>query len=61
MGNEHSSHQSSKGDGVPFVSWKNGGYHFAEPSCYKYDKVPKVVSISCIYPHHDLFFFFFFY
>ncbi|DBA02714.1 TPA: hypothetical protein N0F65_010539 [Lagenidium giganteum] len=48
MGNDHSTQHGSRGDGVPFVCWKDGGCHFAEPSCYKYDKAPPLVSANVV-------------
>nr|CCA17573.1 conserved hypothetical protein [Albugo laibachii Nc14] len=50
MGNEQSSRGGrSRAEGVFFVSWKNGGYHFAEPSSYRYDKVSRMVCSNLVY------------
>ncbi|TDH64870.1 uncharacterized protein CCR75_000611 [Bremia lactucae] len=69
MGNEQSTASTSRGDGVPFVSWQHSckqqieedhdaplhavvtasSYHFAEPSSYRYDRVPRVVSGNAVF------------
>ncbi|TMW64729.1 hypothetical protein Poli38472_011609 [Pythium oligandrum] len=59
MGNNASS--AAQGDGLPFVAWKRPGAtdesnasakivrHFAEPSCYKYERCPRVVTAPIVF------------
>ncbi|CAH0518012.1 unnamed protein product [Peronospora belbahrii] len=76
MGNEQSTSNSLRSDGIPFVSWQCSpkqesvtaagdidanlhaqnsvsttmtSYHFAEPSSYRYDRVPRVVTGKVVY------------
>ncbi|CEG39044.1 Ankyrin [Plasmopara halstedii] len=69
MGNEQSTANGLRGDGVPFVSWQQisrqhftddndtdysahvttRSYHFAEPSSYRYDRVPRVVTGNVVF------------
>ncbi|KAG6973351.1 hypothetical protein JG687_00000956 [Phytophthora cactorum] len=73
MGNEQSTANGARGDGVPFVSWQRSSksrpagdidahlheqnsaslttssYHFAEPSSYRYDRVPRVLTGNVVF------------
>ncbi|UIZ26866.1 hypothetical protein KXD40_001934 [Peronospora effusa] len=73
MGNEQSTANGSRGDGIPFVCWQRSpkqqqttitedmnvnlyvqkstttSYHFAEPSSYRYDRVPRIVTGTVVY------------
>ncbi|KAI9908534.1 hypothetical protein PsorP6_004255 [Peronosclerospora sorghi] len=69
MGNDQSTANGSRNDGVPFVCWQRNPkqqvveinanvdpqnsasmtYHFAEPSSYRYDRVPRVVKGEIVY------------
>ncbi|CAI5724007.1 unnamed protein product [Peronospora destructor] len=73
MGNEQSTTNGSRSDGIPFVCWQQSSkqhqttvtedrnatlyvqktattsYHFAEPSSYRYDRVPRIVTGTVVY------------
>ncbi|KAH7479204.1 Kinase D-interacting substrate of 220 kDa [Phytophthora ramorum] len=76
MGNEQSTTNGSRSDGVPFVCWQcspkqppvspaedidanlhsqnsvqvtSTSFHFAEPSSYRYDRVPRVVTGTVVF------------